>query len=180
MVDLTEYGDVMLNSYIDEWGRRRINGLLEDGVKILAVFGAPIIKTWSNSLEAIGNFRRSHRAIKLAQALQTLHTWAVTVPTAIVKQWFAGVGLSHVLSRPERKISYRQALKPSHAFRRPLRVMKVPIFLNIIHTSRRPQRLIRLLQQSRLIHMYYVSKPGVKKTRLFLVVGELAFQLSGD
>jgi hypothetical protein len=33
---LTEYGEFLLNG-IDEWGRRRINGLLEDGTKIIFV-----------------------------------------------------------------------------------------------------------------------------------------------
>jgi len=180
MPDITEYGNVMLNGYVDEFGRRRINGLLEDGVKILALFSAPIIKVWSNSLETVSVFRRPNRAIKLVQALQTLHMWAVTIPTLIIKQWLASVNLFHALYRPERKIFYGQALKASHFFTKPLVVIRIPAFLSIIHTSRRPQRLLRLLQQSGLIHTFYVSKPGVKKTRLFLVIGELAFQLSGD
>ena len=37
MAEITEYGDVMLNVYVDEWGRRRINGLLEDGTKVVVV-----------------------------------------------------------------------------------------------------------------------------------------------
>jgi len=41
LTDITEYGDVMLNSYIDEWGRRRIDGLLEDGTKIIVVVVVP-------------------------------------------------------------------------------------------------------------------------------------------
>lgn len=180
MTEISEYGDVMLNAYMDEWGRRRTNSLLEDGIKILALVGAPIVKTWFNSLETIHNFRLPHRAIRLVQALWTSHIWAVTVPAAIIKQWSAALKLFHVLSRPGRKMIYTQALKPSHAFRKPLRVIKIPVTLNLIHTSRRPYRLIRLLQRSGLIHTCYVSKPGVKKTRLFLVVGELAFQLSGD
>ena len=39
---LTEHGDVMLNDYVDEWGRRRINSLLEDGTKIVVVVVAPV------------------------------------------------------------------------------------------------------------------------------------------
>lgn len=37
MTEITEYGDVMINAYLDEWGRRRINGLLEDGTRIIVV-----------------------------------------------------------------------------------------------------------------------------------------------
>lgn len=180
MTDITEYGDIVINVYMDEWGKRRINSLLENGVKILALVGAPIIKTWFNSLEAIHNFKLPKRAIKLAQALQMFHNLAVKVPTVIIKQWSASLKLFHFLRRPERKMLYTQALKPSHAFRKPLRVIKIPVPLNLIHTSRRSYRLIRLLQKSGLIHTFYVSKPGVRKTRLFLVIGELAFQLSGD
>jgi len=37
LVEVTEYGDIMINTYLDEWGRRRINGLLEDGTWIIIV-----------------------------------------------------------------------------------------------------------------------------------------------
>lgn len=181
MTDISEYGDLLFNTTIDEWGRRRINSLLEDGVKVLAVVGvAPIIKKWFHSLEAIHSFKRPHRAIKLAHALWALHTWTVTVPVVIIRQWCASLKISHVFCRPERKMLYRQALSSAHTFAKPLRVIKILIFLDIIHTARRPHRLIKFLQWSRLIQEYYVSKPGVKKTRLYLVIGELAFQLSGD
>ncbi|MEM4700619.1 MAG: hypothetical protein QXZ51_00570 [Candidatus Bathyarchaeia archaeon] len=180
MTDITEYGDVMLNAYLDEWGRRRTDSLLENGIKILAVGVAPIIKTWFNSLKTIHIFRRPQRAMKLAQTFWTLHTWVVTVPTAIIKQWSSNLKLFHVLRRPEKKMLYPQTLEVILTFRKPLRVIKIPIFINLIHMSRRPSRMIRLLHQSRLIHECYVSKPGVKKTRLFLVMGELALQLSGD
>lgn len=126
MADITEYGDTMLNATIDEWGRRRTDNLLEDGVKILALVGAPIIKTWFNSLEVIHNFKLPKCAIKLAQALQVFHNLAVEVPTVIIKQWSASLKLLHFLRRPERKMLYTQALKPSHAFRKPIRVIKIP------------------------------------------------------
>ncbi|MEM3566296.1 MAG: hypothetical protein QXK47_03800 [Candidatus Bathyarchaeia archaeon] len=180
MTETSEYGDVITNAYIDEWGRRRANSLLEDGVKILAFVGAPIIRAWFNSLMATHNLRRPHRAIKMAQALQTLHTWFVSVPAVIIRQWSATLKLSHILRRPERKMLYTQALKPAHTLRKPLRVIRIPALLSLIHTHRRPHRLIRLLQLPGLIHVCYISKPGVKKTRLFLVIGELALQLSGD
>ncbi|MCD6148459.1 hypothetical protein J7J18_03745 [bacterium] len=37
MTEITEYGDIMLNTSLDEWGRRRINGVLEDGTTIFVV-----------------------------------------------------------------------------------------------------------------------------------------------
>lgn len=41
MADVTEYGEVMLNAYIDEYGRRRIDALLEDGTKVMVVAVPP-------------------------------------------------------------------------------------------------------------------------------------------
>jgi hypothetical protein len=41
LTDLTEYGDVMINAYMDEWGRRRIDGLLEDGTTIMVAEAPP-------------------------------------------------------------------------------------------------------------------------------------------
>ncbi|MGQ9545522.1 MAG: hypothetical protein ACUVQX_07025 [Candidatus Bathycorpusculaceae bacterium] len=40
-MDLTEYGEIMINAYMDEWGFRKIDGLLEDGkcIIIIAVGG---------------------------------------------------------------------------------------------------------------------------------------------
>ncbi|MEM3580179.1 MAG: hypothetical protein QXH40_04905 [Candidatus Bathyarchaeia archaeon] len=180
MTEISEYGDIIINAYMDEWGRRQIDSLLEDGVKIVTLVSAPIIKTWFNSLVTVHNFRRPQRVLKLAQILRTLHIWTVTVPTAIIRQWFASLSLFHVLRRPERKMLYMQALKSTHVFGKPLRVIRIRVFLNLIHAYKRPHRLIRILQQSGLVHTYYLSKPGVKKTKLFLVIGELAFQLSGD
>jgi hypothetical protein len=42
LTDITEYGDVMLDAYVDEWGRRRIDGLLEDGTRIILVSGGQV------------------------------------------------------------------------------------------------------------------------------------------
>lgn len=120
-----------------------------------------------------------HRFMQFTQALKVLRTWTLPAPL-FLKQWFAAIQTTHVFRRPERKMLYAQALKPIYAFRRPLRVIKIPVLLNLTHSSKRIHRLMRLLQQSRLVHTFYVSKPGVRKTRLFLVIGELAFQLSGD
>ncbi len=37
MTDLTEYGDVMINVAMDEWGRQRIDSLLEDGARAFII-----------------------------------------------------------------------------------------------------------------------------------------------
>lgn len=119
MPELTEYGDVMLNDYVDEWGRRRINGLLEDGVKIFIAAPRIILKTWSTMLNVSYIFSRSYCSFRLTQTLS----------------------LAHTLVR---------------------------------------HRCIRLTQALRTLREFYVAKPTAKKTKLLLVFGDLAIQLSND
>jgi len=40
LTEISEYGDVVLIA-IDEWGRRRINVLLEDGTKVIVIVAIP-------------------------------------------------------------------------------------------------------------------------------------------
>ena len=42
-LDITEYGDIMINAYTDEWGNRKIYGLLEDGTKIIIIVDYEIV-----------------------------------------------------------------------------------------------------------------------------------------
>lgn len=137
------------------------------------------IKTWSALLNTSHVFQRPSRSFKLAQtlnlthvltrsrfmrltqALETLHAWTVTVPGVILKQWFA-------------------TLQTTHVFRRPVRIIKLPATLQLTHVFNRPTRFMKLVEQVTLRHAYFVAVPSVKKTKLFLVVGDLAIQLSGD
>ncbi len=41
MTDLTEYADYMINAVLDEWGNRKIDGILEDGTRI--IIAIPVI-----------------------------------------------------------------------------------------------------------------------------------------
>ena len=44
MTVVTEYGEIMINEYLDEWGFRRIDSLLEDGrIIIVAVVVAVVV-----------------------------------------------------------------------------------------------------------------------------------------
>ncbi|MGB9672056.1 MAG: DUF2341 domain-containing protein [Candidatus Norongarragalinales archaeon] len=140
---------------------------------------ALIIKQWSQMLDMAHvlsrptrimqltqNLNTSHifirnRFTQLTQALQTLHAWTVALPEIILKQWTATLQLTHV-------------------FNRPVRVIKIPAALQLASRFSRPYRFIKLLQQLGLVREFYVSKPGVRKTRLFLVLGGLAIQLSND
>jgi|GEM_PF-5915358 len=177
MPDISEYGDAVFAT-LDEWGRRRINGLLEDGTRILIAAVAPIIKTWTALLNTSHVYLR-HRLIQLSQALRTLHTWTLPLPQ-LLKHWFATLQTIHVFTRPFRRIDYMQTVQATHAFSRPVRVIRFPAPLQLIHVFTRPQRFFKLVEKLTLGHAYFVAVPGVKKTRLFLVIGDLAIQLSGD
>jgi hypothetical protein len=178
LTDISETGDILPNTYIDEWGRRRINGSLEDGTRILIVAAAPILKIWTALLNTGHVFSRPsrfmkltqalntghvylrHRYMQLSQTLRTLHAWMLPIPT-FLKKWLATLQISHVFNRPFRRIGYTQQLQPTHLFSRPSRFMK-------------------LVERLTLGHAYFMAVPGAKKTRLFLVIGDLAIQLSND
>jgi hypothetical protein len=147
----------MLSVYMDEWGRRRIDGLLEDGTRILITVAAPIIKTWIALIDTNHVFTRTVRFFKLSQ---TLNVTYIFIRNRLVR-------LTH-------------ALQATYVFSRPARVIRLPAALQLTHVYGRPFRFIKLLQQLGLVREYYVSKPGVKKTKLFLVLGGLAIQLSSD
>jgi len=40
MPNITEYGEIVLNG-VDEWGKRRIDSLLEDGVRVIVAVAPP-------------------------------------------------------------------------------------------------------------------------------------------
>jgi len=89
-----------------------------------------------------------------------LHAWAVSIGVAL-KQWTAALNLTHT-------------------FRRPARITRLPATLRLTHVFSRPTRFMRLIQNLTFGHAYFVAVPCVKKTKLFLVIGDLAIQLSGD
>ena len=49
MVDITEYGDIMINPVMDEWGRTKIDSLLEDGTIIIVVVVPPVVTITAQS-----------------------------------------------------------------------------------------------------------------------------------
>jgi hypothetical protein len=119
------------------------------------------------------------RFMRLTQALQTLHTWTLFIGI-VLKQWFATLQTAHIFRRPQRQIGYVEQLQTAHVFGRPVRLIRLPVALQLTHVFVRPYRLMRLLEQLSLGHTYFVAVPSVKKTRLFLVIGDIAIQLSRD
>ena len=156
MTDVTEYGEIMLNVYVDEWGFRKIDGVLEDGRRILIAVAVPIIKAWTALLNTVHVFTRPTRFLRLTQALNTVH----------------------VFLRPFRRVGYAQQLQPAHVFSSPIRLIRFPAAVQTVHLFSAPTRLVRLVEPLTLRHVYFVAVPAVRKTRLFLVVDSLAIQLT--
>jgi len=152
MTDITEYGDIIVNDYMDEWGRWRINGLLEDGTRILMVAAAPIIKTWTALLNTSHVFKTPTRLFKLSQTLRMLHAWTLPLPS-FLKQWFAAVQTTHTFRRPFRFMKLTQTLQISHVYIRN-RLFKLSQNLNISHVFTRPFRRIGYTQQLQPAHVF--------------------------
>jgi DNA-directed RNA polymerase subunit RPC12/RpoP len=152
---------------------------LTQALKILHTWTLPIgiiLKQWIASLNLTHTFKRPFRFMHLTQTLRTIHTLSL-------KRFFQllqTLNLSHLFKRPSRQISYTEQLQLSHFFHRPVRLIKFPATLQLTHVFRRPFRFMKLVEQLTLGHAYFVAVPSVKKTRLFLVVGDLAIQLSRD
>lgn len=123
---------------------------------------------------------RASRSFKLTKALQTLHTWNVVHPSLILKQWITSLTLTHVTRRPFRSLGYLQKLELNYAFHRPTRIIKLPAHLQVRHFGDVPFHFLRFIERLGLAHMVYVAVPGAKRTKLFLVVGDLAIQITGD
>lgn len=140
---------------------------------------APQTKTWSQT-GILSHIQRSpartlkfsqnltilnifihHRLMRFTQISRILHVWTVIYPALILKQWLASLNLTHTS-------------------RRPTRIVRLPANLQLSHSSSVPLHLIQFLERLNLAHMVYVAVPGVKKTRLFLVIGDLAIQITGD
>jgi hypothetical protein len=101
-----------------------------------------------------------HRSMKFFETLRALHTWMLPVPI-FLKQWFVQLQMTHV-------------------FRRPVRLIRLPAALQLTHVFSRSTRLVFWLERLGLLHEYYAAKPLVKRTKLFLVFGDLAVQISND
>ena len=97
-----------------------------------------------------------HRFMRFTQALQALHTWTVTKPGLILKQWAATLQLSHTFKRPLRLMKFTQTLQAVHTLTLK-RLFKFAQTLNPSHVFRRPQRKIGYTQTLRTAHIF--SRP---------------------
>ena len=151
---------------------------LQQALRTLANWTAilPTLKQWITSLNLTHTFRRPFRFMKLTQTLQASHVY---IRNRLFKL-FQTLNISHVFTRPFRRMGYMQQLQPTHVFRRPVRIIRFPAIIQLAHLFSRPTRFMKLIEQLTLGHAYFVAVPSVKKTKLFLVIGDLAIQLYGD
>jgi len=159
LTDVSEYGEIV-GPVLDEWGRQRTDSLLEDGVKILVAVAAPIVKTWSQTGIISHVYSRPFRNMELTQTLSLAHTFV-----------------------HHRFIQLTQALQTHHTWtvEYPALILKQWFAtLQTTHVFSRSARRIKLPIGLRLFHAYFVALPTIKKTKLFLVIGDLAIQLSRD
>jgi len=158
--------------------RHRFTRLLQT-LKTLHVWTLPVpafLKQWTASLNLTHTFRRPIRFLRLTQTLQVSHVYLRSRLFKLLQ----ALNISHIFTRPFRRISYTQPLQPTHAFRRPVRIIRFPAIIQLAHLFSRPTRFMKLIEQLTLGHAYFVAVPSVKKTKLFLVIGDLAIQLYGD
>jgi len=113
MTDVTEYGEIMLNVYVDEWGFRKIDGVLEDGRRILIAVAAPIIKTWTALLNTGHVFTRPFRRIGYTQQLQPAHVFRS--PLRLIR-FPAAVQTVHLFSAPTRLVRLVEPLTLRHVY----------------------------------------------------------------
>ncbi|MBS7608672.1 hypothetical protein KEJ52_05715 [Candidatus Bathyarchaeota archaeon] len=109
----------------------------------------------------VSHFFVHHRIMWFIQATRVLHVWTAAYPVLTIKQWTVSLGLTH-------------------AFRRPTRVIRLSNNLQLDHLSGVPIHFIRFFERLGLAHKVFVAVPSARKTKLFLVVGDLAIQITGD
>ncbi|MGC8895646.1 MAG: hypothetical protein ACP5LB_02605 [Candidatus Bathyarchaeia archaeon] len=168
MVNVSEYGDIMLNAILDEWGRRKIDALLEDGTKIIIISGGQVYEIYVDAVS------------------QSLATPVSETTYNIVKD---AVAASQSVTAQESNFNINQ-----NAVTQPLADVLVELIhagIYEIYVDAAVQATAASLIQSEFgispeaaVHVLAevaVLKPAeVKVTRLFLILGDLAIQIQGS
>lgn len=163
----------------DSWGTTNYGEDRSHSIYCTYTPSSGVQKNWSAPLRATHVLGRPYRSMKLSQTVNTAHTfvgnrsikltqnllvlnaWIVEYPILILKHWSA-------------------MLQAAHVFNRPIRVLRLPTKLQASHLSSRPLRSFSLLEGLGVLHEFYAGKPVTRKTKLLLVLGDLAIQLSND
>jgi len=171
MTDITEYGDLMINAYLDEWARRKTDGLLEDGTRMFAV-GVVIKQVLDTAYVSDATVRDKAFAmldsLSLGDTLLRDKQFAVseavnladliTVLTGIIKQVADNLGLSDVVAVGKTLLLGDQIQSADNAY---------------------VDKVLLISEQVSLVEVVEKTTVGEVKTRIFLIVGDLAIQLTG-
>jgi hypothetical protein len=210
LTDVTEYGDVLVKARVDEWGRRKINGVLEDGTKIIGV--SAILKTVTDALGLQDSALRSKTLLPISDAilfadtllrdkafsvtdsvaaLDTMNgdknlkvsdvlllTDLVNVFSAMLKTVADGVSLADV-AKALKMLKVSDAVTLSDSMLTPARFLQALDAIDLADAALVSKVLV-VTESVSFVEVVKVGVGGVKRTRLFLILGDLAVQLTGD
>lgn len=169
---LSEFGEYVGDA-VDEWGRRRLSGLLEDGARLLAASGGATLLMVADAV-GLSDAAFRNKALSIADA----------------------VGLTDSSYGNKPCLLNDSASLADHA--NVLKLLKMSDTITLVDNTLTSARLMLLLdalvsmdnvavnkvlqikENASLLEIVESGVGGLKKTRLFLVIGNLAVQLSGE
>lgn len=167
LADLTEYGEFVLNASVDEWGRRRTDGLLEDGTRIIVVgVGGQLFEI---SVDAV---------CQTSALLQTQATFNVAKDAAVAGQGLRVSEVAFGLLKDAGVTALAGALVEAVAG-------VIEIFVDAVAGAGALCMLESTFNVSpeaavKVAAEVSVYKPAeVRVAKLFLVLGDLAIQIQG-
>jgi len=154
LTDITEYGDVMINVYLDEWGNRKINGLTEYGVKIIVTAAGPTLVYVTD-------------AFSLSDTILTHKTFTVS----------DAIGLADASPLRDKKFTTTDQISIADQAATPTRVLQA---LDSIGLSENVyvNKTLTITDEIALVEVVEKWVPGaLVKTKIFLILGGIAIQL---
>lgn len=162
-MDISEYGDIMINTVMDEWGRVRINSLLEDGTKIIIISGGQVYEIY---VDATAQTLASHSE-------QT--TFNIEKNASVTSQITT---LNFELGIPKDAVVQTVSM---HSEETAYNIIKDAIVNALTDSAVQsifnlsPEAVVRVLAE-----VSVVKEGEVKVTKLFLILGNLAIQIQDN
>jgi hypothetical protein len=149
MPDVSENGDIVFTS-IDEWGRRRLDSLLEDGTKVIVT----AVVTAITVTDSVG----------LSDVVLCNKTFIISDSVGLADKPFKGWTPTVTDA-----VSLFETVLLNKAFS----ILDSVGLADVIYLGKQ----LTLTDQIALVEVVYAAP--VRKTKLFLVIGNLAIQLTG-
>jgi hypothetical protein len=188
MTDLTEYGDVMLDG-VDEWGFRKIDGLLEDGTKIIIISAGGLTQNISETASETGASATQTitqvasgllswiATIPLAQIAGQLFSYAATIPltqAAVESLLMSNVSVPLIQVSPQ-SFSYAVTIPLTQTSIQIEQVTNIMIPLNQTSTENGYTATFSIMESS--IESVYSYLGAVKVMKLFFIIGNVTIDL---